>query len=316
MDIRVPSAELENMILQYITKALQDNPEDFVAHAADYFTDLREKTKPKTDVGEESKEYINNVLGTRNSRRSSVVGEHYNPEEDDGTDDVKVVPKTHEQKQRIKSQCDKLFLFRVLDESDLNAIIDAMVPKPVVEGQVIIKQGDVGEYFYLIDHGEFSAEIKDPQSNETLVTMYKDEGYFGELALLHNQPRVATVRAVSNGFLWAVSRKNFNKLVVKRAFEKRKLYMELLEGVPQLKPLTEYEKMQVADALIGKTYSVGDIIFKEGDEGDGMYFIIEGKVSVRQKRSFDDGIREAEINQLGKGKYFGGKICLYSHLFL
>lgn len=316
MDIRLPSPELENMILQYVTKALEDNPEDLVIHAADYFTDLREKTKSETEMDEESKEFINNVLGTRNSRRSTVVGEQYNPEEDDGTDDVKVVPKTDKQRKRIKSQCDKVFLFRVLDDSDLTAVIDAMVPTPVEEGQTIIKQGDDGEYFYLIDHGEFSAEINDPQSNETLVSTYKDEGYFGELALLHNQPRAATVRALSNGFLWAVSRKNFNKLVVKRAFEKRKLYMELLGGVPQLKPLTEYEKMQVADALMGKTYSKGEVIFKEGDEGDGMYFIIEGKVSVRQRKSLDDGIREEEVNQLGKGEYFGGKICLHSHFYL
>lgn len=308
MDVRLPSPELENMILQYVTKALQDNPEDFVVHAADYFTDLREKTKPKTDVDEGSKEYIENVLGTRHSRRGTVVGEQYNPEEDDDSDDVEVVSKTEEQKKRIKSQCDKVFLFHVLDESDLDAVIDTMVPTPVEEGQVIIKQGDDGEYFYLIDKGEFTAEIRDPQSSEKLVSTYKDEGYFGELALLHNQPRAATVRAVSEGLLWAVSRKNFNKLVVKRAFEKRKFYMELLDGVPQLNPLTEYEKMQVADALIGKTYSADDVIFKEGDEGDGMYFIIEGKVSVRQKKSSDDGVREEEINQLGKGEYFGGKI--------
>ena len=314
MDERLEKG-LNDMLLPYVQKAVRDNPRNFISHAAEYFTKLRDERKTgETKIEEGSKKYIEKVLGTRAVRRGTIMGEKYNPEEDDDTDDIEIVPKSDEQRERIKSQCEDIFLFRVLDKTDLNAVIDAMTPKSVKEGDVIIKQGDDGDYFYLIDKGEFNAYIIDPEGNDRLVMTYKDRGFFGELALLHNQPRAATVKAASEGLLWAVSRKTFNKLIVKRAFEKRQLYMQLLEGVPQLKPLTEYEKMQIADALRGKSYSQGEIIVREGDEGDGMYFIVEGKVSVRQKEDSYENVPYKEVNQLGSGEYFGGKFCFRSYL--
>lgn len=301
--------ELCDMLYKYLQNAVDIDPQNLISHAADYFTRLRdEKYKNKVIVTEGSKENIATFLGSRAKRRSSVMGETYNPEEDDDDGDIKIIPKTEEERIRIIRECEDIFIFRNLEKTDLNAVINAMTPKTVSKGQVIIKQGDNGDFFYLIDTGIFNAYIKDEEGKDKLVKTYDNEGYFGELALLHKQPRAATVKAASAGFLWAVSRKVFNKLIVKRAFEKRLLYMELLDGVPQLKPLTKYEKMQVADALTGKSYSTDEIIFKEGDKGDGLYFIVEGKVSVRQKKVTGDGVQDEEIVQLGKRYYFGGKV--------
>lgn len=304
--------KLCDLLLPYLQKAIVDNPQNYINHAADYFTRLRDEQN-KIEEGEEgSKEQIEQALGGRKKRRATIVGEVFNPEETEDEDDIEIVPKTDEERSRIVSKCEQIFIFRTLDKTDLYAVIDVMERRPVEKGEVIIKQGDDGDYFYLIDRGKFNAYIEDQEGNEKLVTDYKDEGFFGELALLHNQPRAATIKAASDGYLWTVCRKTFNRLIVKRAFEKRKMYMELLDGVPQLHPLSEYEKMQVTDALIGKSYSTDAVIVTEGDEGDGMYFIVEGKVSVRQKKQSDDGEEDVEIAQLGKGEYFGGKIYIRS----
>lgn len=306
--------KLCDLLLPYLQKALVDNPQNYINHAADYFTRLRDEQHRIEEIEEGSKEQIENTLGSRSKKRFSVVGESFNPDEtDEDEDDAEIVSKTDEERERIISRCGEIFIFRTLDKTDLHAVIDVMERRPVEEGEVIIKQGDDGDYFYLIDRGKFNAYIEDPQGNEKLVMEYKDNGFFGELALLHNQPRAATVKAESEGFLWAVSRKTFNRLIVKRAFQKRKMYMELLDGVAQLRPLSEYEKMQVTDALFAKSYSTDEVIVTEGDEGDGMYFIVDGKVSVRQKRKTEDGEEDVEIAQLGKGEYFGGKIYIRSY---
>lgn len=66
---------------------------------------------------------------------------------------------------------------------------------------------------------------------------YEHKGSFGELALLYNMPRAATIKAKSDGLLWAMDRQIFRRIVLKSAFKKRKMYEELIEVVPMLKTL-------------------------------------------------------------------------------
>ncbi|KAF8786238.1 cAMP-dependent protein kinase type II regulatory subunit-like isoform X2 [Argiope bruennichi] len=301
--ITVPPV-LENILLEYTINVLVENPEDIISHAADYFTrlrDNRDQENPPGMVGEKTD--ISNILGSRASRRQSVVGERYDPEQDDDEEEIEKFPKSDEERKRIKERTKDIFLFKVLDEEDINEIIEAMMPREVETGQVIIRQGDDGDFFYVVDKGTFEACVKDGKGEERIVKIYDNSGSFGELALLHNQPRAATVTATTKGLLWAVSRKTFNRLVVKRAFEKRQKYMALLEKVPELQPLTEFEKMQVCDALSPVFLKKGNILFEEGDEGDGMYFVEEGKISIIQKSSKNKS--EQEVAQLGPGEYFG-----------
>ena len=70
-----------------------------------------------------------------------------------------------------------------------------------------------------------------------MVGKYDNTGYFGELALMYNQPRAATIRAATTGTLWAMNRITFRRILLKSACKKRKMYEGLLENVPMLKTL-------------------------------------------------------------------------------
>lgn len=302
--ISVPPV-LENILLEYTITVLVENPDDIISHAADYFTRLKE-SRGKNEVSTGSageKTGITNILGSRALRRQSVIGEKYDPEKDDDEEEIEKYPKTDDEMEKIKERTKNIFLFKFLDEEDLNEIIEAMMPREVKKDQVIIRQGDDGDFFYVVDKGTFEASVKDNKDEEKVVTTYENSGSFGELALLHNQPRAATIKAKTDGLLWAVSRRTFNKLIVKRTFEKRQKYKMLLETVPELQPLNEYEKMQVCDALTPVFLNKGETLFNEGDEGDGMYFIEDGQVSVTQKSPQKK--KEQEMAKMGPGEYFG-----------
>lgn len=136
------------------------------------------------------------------------------------------------------------------------------------------------------------------------VGTYNNTGSFGELALMYNTPRAATIVATSEGILWALGRESFRRIVLKNAARKRRVYENLLESVSMLKSLEPYERMNLADALVTKPYSDGQCIISQGDDADGCYFVEEGTVRVSMKNTKTDG-SEKEVSRISKGQYFG-----------
>lgn len=88
------------------------------------------------------------------------------------------------------------------------------------------------------DRGVYNILVKtESESEPRLVGKYDNTGSFGELALMYNLPRAATIQAVTNGALWAMDRQTFRRILLKSACRKRKMYEALLESVPMLKTL-------------------------------------------------------------------------------
>ncbi|KAH8269468.1 hypothetical protein KR018_003863 [Drosophila ironensis] len=308
--IQVPD-ELKEVLLQFSISFLVEQPPDVVDYAVEYFTKLQAErpSVSHTDQSTDDQGSVNSqdadeppVMAT--SRRKSVFAEAYDPEADDDDDGATAVfPKTDDQRARLVESVKNVLLFRSLEKEQMNQVLDAMFERKVQPGDYIIRQGDDGDNFYVIESGIYKVYINDKHINT-----YNHTGLFGELALLYNMPRAATVQAETSGLLWAMDRQTFRRILLKSAFRKRKMYEELLNSVPMLKALQNYERMNLADALVSKSYDNGERIIKQGDAADGMYFIEDGTVSVRMDQ--EDG--EVEISQLGKGQYFG-ELALVTH---
>ena len=94
--------------------------------------------------------------------------------------------------------------FRPLSVAAANQLASALMPLRAAEGEVVVRQGEPAEDMFLIDSGVFEAEV-DGQCVRTL-----DEGdHFGEIGLLFDAPRTATVRCVHAGALWRLRRQDF-----------------------------------------------------------------------------------------------------------
>ena len=73
---------------------------------------------------------------------------------------VKVVPKSEEETARILEILKKNVLFKHLDTDQMNTVKDAMTSMKFSEGDVIIKQGDDGDNFYVLDDGAVHCSVK------------------------------------------------------------------------------------------------------------------------------------------------------------
>ncbi|XP_045594825.2 cAMP-dependent protein kinase type II regulatory subunit isoform X1 [Procambarus clarkii] len=240
---------------------------------------------------------------SRFTRRKSVFAEAYDPEEDDDDGERIIHAKSDEQRQRLSEAVKNIFLFRSLDHDQIGEVLDAMFERRVTEGENVIKQGDDGDNFYVIESGVYNIFVKtDSDTEPRSVGKYDNSGSFGELALMYNLPRAATIQAVTSGALWAMDRHTFRRILLKSACKKRKMYEALLENVPMLKTLEKYERLNLADALVPKVYVPGQQIILQGDSADGMYFVEDGTVRITMVKENNE---EKEISRVSIGGYFG-----------
>lgn len=98
----------------------------------------------------------------------------------------------------------------------------------------------------------------DSSTEPTWLKMYQpgDEA-FGELALLYNAPRAATIIAKTASTLWQLDRNTFNHIVKDAAQNKRTKYEDFLQSVPILQTMDHYERSKIADAIKELKFSAG-----------------------------------------------------------
>ncbi|KPP58261.1 hypothetical protein Z043_123929, partial [Scleropages formosus] len=148
--------------------------------------------------------------------------EAFNPDDDEEDKEPRITyPKTDEQRQRLQEACKDILLFKNLDPEQMSQVLDAMFEKLVESGDHIIDQDDDGDNFYVIESGTFDIFVK-TDGTERPVGSYNNRGSFGELALMYNTPRAATIIATSVGALWCLDRLTFRRIIVKNNAKKRK----------------------------------------------------------------------------------------------
>ncbi len=100
-------------------------------------------------------------------------------------------------------------LFSEMDEQEvlgIRAIMEEMKFKP---GQVIIREGESGDLFYIITEGNAQIIIRDADGDEIVLREVGPGGFFGELSMLTNEPRSARVRALDHVTTLALERDDF-----------------------------------------------------------------------------------------------------------
>jgi cAMP-dependent protein kinase regulator len=235
------------------------------------------------------------------NRRTSVSAESLTPHSFEGAASPKLPDKTlpADQLARLNASVSKNFLFSNLDEDSLHVLLHALQEKRVPNRTTIIQQGDEGDFFYIVESGSVDFFVDGEKISSGGVG-----SSFGELALMYNAPRAATVVASSDTVLWALDRITFKKILLDKTTKKRSMYGEFLRSVPVLKVLDNYQLSKLADALNSAVYEPGSVVIREGDTGDEFYIIEAGEARVEKEG-------EGTVSSLSKGDYFGEVALLH-----
>lgn len=100
-------------------------------------------------------------------------------------------------------------LFSEMDEIEVAGIRDIMEVMKFKEGQVIIREGETGDLFYVITEGRVEVIIRDAGGSDVVLHEAGPGDFFGELSMLTNEPRSARIRAVEDVTTLVLERDEF-----------------------------------------------------------------------------------------------------------
>jgi len=244
------------------------------------------------------------------SRRPGVSAETVNPSEL-SNDPYRVIPKSASDREQIRLAVRSNILFSDLDDAQMGIVIDAMERKVFSAGDWVIKQGEEGNDFYVVGQGVCETYLQ-IGLEQKMVKIYQHGESFGELALMYNVPRAASIKAASPTVeLWAMDRQTFRRVLLRSTAEKRSKYEEFLKNVPVLQSLDQYERAKVADALVERECAAGEYIVTMGDTKDDRFYILLDGSAVATKVLDGDTVPRT-VMSYGPGDYFGELALLSS----
>uniref|UniRef100_A0A1A9W6T0 cGMP-dependent protein kinase n=1 Tax=Glossina brevipalpis TaxID=37001 RepID=A0A1A9W6T0_9MUSC len=206
--------------------------------------------------------------------------------------------KDYSSKQLIKDAIMDNDFLKNIDSSQVKELVDSMYSLIITKGQFVIREGDVGAHLYVSAEGEFEVE-----KNGKILGIMGPGKAFGELAILYNCTRTASIRVLSNARVWVLDRRVFQQIMMRTGMQRIENSVNFLKSVPLLKNLSEELLSKIADVLEVEFYPSGTYIIRQGASGDTFFLISQGMVKVTQKLS--GSVEEKEIRILKSGDYFG-----------
>jgi len=108
----------------------------------------------------------------------------------------------------------KIDFFSGLDDKILNKISDACIARQFTKGETIVRQGEMGLGLYIISRGRVKVD-REQGGARTQVAELGPEQFFGDMALLDNKPRSATVTGLEDAECLLLTRDSFVRLMNK-----------------------------------------------------------------------------------------------------
>ncbi|KAG8551936.1 hypothetical protein GDO81_004344 [Engystomops pustulosus] len=217
--------------------------------------------------------------------------------------DVTCVRKDSSAKKLITGAIMSNDFLRQLEASHVRRMVDCMYERVYSQSQLVIQEGAAGNHLYVLAEG-----LLDVIQNSRLLGQMHPGTAFGELAILYNCKRTATVKAVTDSKIWVLDRQVFQNIMMSSAQAQHQEYFSFLRSVSLLKDLPEEKLSKIIDCLEVDFYDKGDYIIREGEEGNTFFIIAKGKVCVTQ--AVEGSTEPQEIKTLGVGDYFGEKALI------
>jgi len=200
-------------------------------------------------------------------------------------------------------------LFSELDKDVFIDVINKIELKKYRDKSLIIKEGDKADAFYIISEGEVRV-TKEIEDEEVELAILKKGSFFGEMAILGDAKRTASIEAKGEVELLLLSREMLKDLVEKydsvkttlyRFYQNRLLY-NVINASPFFKGLKKEDKLGLLRSFLSQKVDSENVLIEQNGETTGIFIIVDGRVNVY--RILEDG-KKQEIANLSRGAILG-----------
>jgi len=196
----------------------------------------------------------------------------------------------------------KILLLSKLPDEALNALAAKAKSVKFPKQAIIITEGDETSSLYIILSGKVRVFSSDEKSKEVTLLVQESGSYFGELALLGDEPRSASVETLEKTVCGIISKDDFKSWLVSHPDVAMGLLSELSE---KIRHLTEKVKQMALSNVYERTIKVlQDMAIKEGD-----IFVIDNKPTQQELANMVGSSREM-INKVMKELTKGGYVVI------
>jgi CRP-like cAMP-binding protein len=170
-------------------------------------------------------------------------------------------------------------------------------------GEKAIVQGDRGEAFYVVCTGALRV-FRTEKGNEQQLAKLTEGHFFGEMALLSHEPRIASVEAleddtqvleIAEPVLRALSHKFPSVAAAIKKFCRQRMLSNVMNSAPLFAPFSPQDRRELMQKFRSKEYRPGQVIVEENGHSDGLYVVLSGEVQVRMKGAVVAHLREGEV---------------------
>jgi cAMP-dependent protein kinase regulator len=159
---------------------------------------------------------------------------------------------------------------------------------------------------FVVENGTLSCyRLFSGQAQPTFLKHYQAGDAFGELALLYNAPRAATIQCDTDCLLWCLDRETFNHIVKDSSRIKREKYEKFLAKVKILESMEPYERSVLSDAFVEESFKHGEMVIRQGEEGNKFYLVEEGELAATLVVHHGGHEEAKEVMHYKPGDYFG-----------
>ncbi len=179
-------------------------------------------------------------------------------------------------------------LFSDLTRDELFAVIGKVKHQIISPGVFVFQEGDRGDSIYIVVSGELDIIARDKKGNNVVLATLKEGDFFGEFGFFSNARREASVRATTPASILEIVKSDIDDIIARHKrvaqvlfnFYKERVVDRLMAISPIFEPLTTADRKAILARLSSEKFEQGANVVNQGEIGDTMYLIKEGKVKV------------------------------------
>jgi cAMP-dependent protein kinase regulator len=182
-------------------------------------------------------------------------------------------------------------LFSDLPKNAFIQLMEQMKMRSVLPEEAIIREGEVDDSMFIISSGRVKITKTSEAGTEIVLARLSDGAFFGEIALLSESPRTASVIAEEETLLFQVSRdilaqvvKNFPSVAnILLKFYRQRLLSNLMATSAIFRPLDTDQRKTLIEKFKSREVPANEKLLEEGQAGDGLYMLLSGRAEVSKK---------------------------------